>query len=295
MSKKITKNLDSKLAKYAAAAGAVAGVTGANAQIVYTDVNPDSTITGNQQIVLDIDNDGTNDFTILTQNITGSTGTFYGYNAVKTFVGGQVLNFNSSASASWMATSNNLPAMLNAGDTIMPTATWAAGKGRLQSYLAVSYPSSTSYNFNTNVGNWGGAMGQFAGLKFKSGANTYYGWVRMDVDSAGTTIVIKDYAYQSIADSSIIAGAHQPSGVGVQENLDGQINVYASLNKIIVENSTKKTNGVIEIVNMAGELVETVFLNNNREVIDASSLSTGIYIVNAKFEGDVISNKVYIK
>ena len=70
--------IESKIKKYAALAGGITAVAGvANAQIVHTDINPDTLITGNGALYnLDVDNNGVIDFTFYTiaSSITYSSG-----------------------------------------------------------------------------------------------------------------------------------------------------------------------------------------------------------------------------
>jgi len=71
-----TKEFTSKLRAYSLAAGAiVTGITAAQAKIVYTDVDPDSTLSGNGSVYqLDLNNDNIIDFNI---NITSISQTFW--------------------------------------------------------------------------------------------------------------------------------------------------------------------------------------------------------------------------
>ncbi len=64
------KELLDRLKKYALSAGALSvSATAADAQINYTDVNPDSTVTGaGNNYMLDLNNDNTADFDISIQS-----------------------------------------------------------------------------------------------------------------------------------------------------------------------------------------------------------------------------------
>lgn len=60
----------------------------------------------------------------------------------------------------------------------------------------------------------GGVSDGFIGLRFGATLNDtlrrFYGWIRVDVAADLKSITIKDYAYQSQADSSILAGEGSP-------------------------------------------------------------------------------------
>lgn len=47
----------------------------------------------------------------------------------------------------------------------------------------------------------------YIGLSFPAGPDTYYGWIRVDVNNAAGTFVVKDWAYQDISGKGITAGA----------------------------------------------------------------------------------------
>ncbi len=74
-----------------------------------------------------------------------------------------------------------------------------------------TYTSTSSYSYTNTIinigyadhGNFGG-VNEFVGLKLKTGGSTYYGWLRLDVFN--DSLVLKDYAINTIPDSAIIAG-----------------------------------------------------------------------------------------
>ena len=62
----MNKSLIKKIKNYSAAAGSVVAATSASGQIIYTDVNPDLTVSGNMHAyMLDLDNDANADFLFL--------------------------------------------------------------------------------------------------------------------------------------------------------------------------------------------------------------------------------------
>ena len=74
--------LKSKISSYLTiAAGVTAVASGANAQVVYTDVNPDQILTGNMSSYsLDLNNDATSDFNLRTlDTLMTYSGTISGY------------------------------------------------------------------------------------------------------------------------------------------------------------------------------------------------------------------------
>jgi hypothetical protein len=73
----------------------------------------------------------------------------------------------------------------------------------------------------------------FAGIKFKQGAETHYGWIRLHVDiGPGNAVNMKaiDWAYNDVADATILAGegtAPEPSTISMTLLAAGAAGVLA--------------------------------------------------------------------
>jgi hypothetical protein len=165
----------------------------ANAQIVYTDINPDSRIvapyiingTNSAHYNLDLDNDGTVDFTFSVyfsrNSRSGETSYFV---RIGSGSGNQVANNNSYVSA-------------------------------LDS-LAVIDSSLQKWSGNASLtlaqgskGNWENGDTAYVPLKLSKGGNVYYGWIRLCNVIAGpfgAGMTAMDYAYNSVPDHPILAG-----------------------------------------------------------------------------------------
>ncbi len=56
----------------------------------------------------------------------------------------------------------------------------------------------------------------YLGLSFPSGPNLYYGWIRVDVNQAAGTFVVKDWAYNDVSGAGISAGqVPEPATLGL--------------------------------------------------------------------------------
>lgn len=195
MKKELQNQLSKKLLAYSSAAGAIMAVgQTANAQIVYTDVDPDETVVG-ASYNLDLNNDGTTDF-ILTQ------GSFYtGWSTVRILPqGGAGFISTQYPPASGWGTYTFAQA-LSTDDPINSGATFNSSSAN----------STMSLGFFGSIGA-GPFLGQsekFLGLRFTlDGGSTYhYGWARVSMDASGAAVTIHDYAYESTADTEILAGA----------------------------------------------------------------------------------------
>jgi hypothetical protein len=180
-----------------------------NSTIIYTDVKPDSVIKYGvrQQYNLDLNNDGITDFIIgfnYIQNRCGGEGVANRMSEYISPVGGynQVLDTNGGPPA---------PAgTLNSSAVIGPDAQWSATPG--QNLLTVENSQGTCPWGTNHFGAWYNVSDKYLGLKFIKNNNIYYGWVRLT--SSGTSLTnfneysltLKDYAYNSIPNQSILAG-----------------------------------------------------------------------------------------
>ena len=169
----------------------------ANAQIVYTDVNPDYVIS--IPVVnpiptdynIDLNNDGISDYKI---------SCLFGFAPCRfrqyvSYVKVSALNTNAVVA---VGTTN--PLAMNFNDGILSGLAFSTS-GYLR-YVSGGYCGSTT------LGVWPNSLDRYLGLKLIVGANTYYGWVRIQV-SVGVnpfSCTIKDYAYNSISNQSLLAG-----------------------------------------------------------------------------------------
>lgn len=170
-----------------------------NAQIIYTDVNPDSTVTrttlGTNTYSLDINNDGIVDFNINALRTFGCGGMFHLYSKVSV----KTLGSNQIAIKDTIGSGYDNPALalnLNDIEQYQIWDTTGSANGILLSN-AVCYK-----------GVWSPATDKYLGIKLISGGNAYYGWIRLQVSMASSipSFILKDYAYNSIPNQPIHAG-----------------------------------------------------------------------------------------
>lgn len=164
-----------------------------NAQIVYTDVNPDSTSTGTYN--LDLNNDGTTDFVISHSTAPANCGGPAGgpppiWNFIRVSPKGtnQVVDSAGTDAKKMVLNANINSSILS----------WNNSVDLLMARQANS-------QFCRPGGQWRNAVDGYLGLKLISGGNTYYGWARLNTSGA-SSFTIKDYAYNTIPDQPILAG-----------------------------------------------------------------------------------------
>lgn len=291
---KRTNTLDEKIKQYAAVAVGVVGVTGASAQVVYTDVNPDAVLTaaGTAQFVVDFNGDVVADIAFLAFAGGYTTSDFGGYQATVNYVGAAAA-FPPSAAATnaWIGAAANTPDNLTNGSAVGAGGAFLTGQGNLRLAFDVVYPASTSYNFTDTVGNFAGAEG-YVGVRFDIAGAAHYGWVRVEVSSDATTMTIKDYAYNATAGTAINAG-DMGSSVGIND-ITNQVIIRNQYNKLNIE-LVNINNAEISVVNLAGQVVINDQMNSNVKEINMDNLTTGIYMVNVISEVGSTTKKIYVK
>ncbi len=178
-----------KLAGYIAMSSAfLAAQKECDAQIVYTNVNPDAVIgNGNftESYFLDLNGDGINDFELVNiQSVFTSTTSWGTYTSTWNSNAFSPLNLNMMAATS----SSYIIENFLQGDTINANQNWI---------------NNTIYGpgFGGNA-----EINGFVGLELKKNNHTYFGWVRLYSPNGADYLAVKDYAYNSIADEPIIAG-----------------------------------------------------------------------------------------
>ena len=255
----------------------------ANAQIVYTYINPDTTI-ANRIYYLDLNNDGTTDDTIsifVSRPYIGECRV----SKVSIFA----LNGNAVASSTY-------PLAMNLNDTISSGDTWSAsGDLRL---IRSGDPTSCP---NDTVGYWTNDIDYYLGLKLIVGTYTYYGWLRMQitVNLNAASGIIKDYAYNSIPDQLILAGQTIATGI-IENSFASSIKLFPNpaSNQLTIDKGKLKIESVT-IYDLTGREVYSEnhqTPNSNPEIsIDVSKFPAGVYAVQIQTADFIETKKLIVK
>lgn len=276
-----TSTLNKKLKSYSALAGTlVAAANTANAQVVYTDVIPDATVTTGGTYDLDLNNDGTADFQFLLQHGT------YTYMSFPIQYDLGVLQ----------------PAAGNAIDTLGGGANAHAAGVAINSSLGFEDDASAAYQLlGVNIpvvayssGNFIGQTDKYLGLRFQITGVDHYGWARIDMNATATSITIKDYAYDATAGASILTGATS-TGINESAVLANAVSVFSNANTISVNMNNAKPEGMITVTNALGQEISKTSVTAAQMSIPMNNVTAGVYFVtvsqgNAKFTKKVMIN-----
>ncbi len=203
------------LAASAAGVGLLALAQSAEAKIVYTKTH--QTIQPNTQYNLDLNGDGTTDFTLSNyryykSSLSAGAGLFVAIpqgNFVRGYVVSSGERFGSAASA------------LAAGVKIQ-------GKRKFLPKLCQKSCRGTMFRSDTNpssgasaLGQWSNATNRYLGLKFKITGQTHYGWARLNTSCPAfkyqCSALLTGYAYETVANKGIVTGKTHGADVITRE------------------------------------------------------------------------------
>ncbi len=230
-----------------AAAGLLVIGERVNAQIVYTNVDPDVTILDNEYYPIDFD--GANDYEFRL---------FASYYSGWTYVG--LTNFQNS----------------------FQFAAWASYVYYARP-LAANYLIDNTRTFQNIQNKWAGlwdfyhyygSTDRYLGCRFKISSSWHYGWVRLNVGSFGITI--KDYAYNTTANQGIQTG--QTTGLEPDNELEG-LDIWPTPAKDVIYLSYLKAINKVDVYDLSGACVMSKIFENGQPELDVSALKNGMYIV----------------
>lgn len=195
MNKKV--NFNKKMKAYSALAAASAMSVVAHADIVYTDIDPDSVAQDGNFQVIDMNNDANPEYFINANQGLFSSGT-YGYAWAP--IGPYVSNAN-IASGSQGAYYQYVAGFQ--GGSIIGSALnfWSPASSGSNAILGQNYYLASNPTSFSTAGQFINAGDLYIGVQFPIDTNMHFGWIRVNVVSdtnapSRMSVVIKDYAYE---------------------------------------------------------------------------------------------------
>lgn len=187
--------MNPRLASYLSAAAASTGSL-LQAQVLYTDFDPDLVIEGNlQSLRIDVNQDSIDDFVFITEDtvLQAVNGSY----AIGRLRAGGYANLNNQLLGSQPSAYGYIQ-KLEHGDEIGPDQRFIfAGT------MALEIDGQNPFNEPWN----GGAFEKYIGFRIRYTADSsHYGWIRLDVSPDARKAVIKDAAFSTLADTVIAAG-----------------------------------------------------------------------------------------
>jgi hypothetical protein len=254
----------------------------ANAQINYTDIQPDCESTMSSTIgaasnlcPINFDNNATIEYKFRWDD--WSTDWF------------MHMTYGNNCEIALNGTTTNLyggrfikPMQLN--DVINSSLTW--GVSIPEPFIG---ETTVSQNF-LNLGD------RYVGVKFKIGTNLHYGWVLVNFQSAGNSrkIIVKSYAYNTIPNTQILAGQKTATPNSTQEIDTKPINIFPNpISDILHIEGLDGNQYRCTIFNSFGQVVFQNETNTNK--INLENLPKGVYSLNIISANGITLNKKIVK
>jgi len=289
-----------KLKQYSAMAAPLLTVSAmANAQIIYSDVDPDFDLVDSTQndgfltySSLDLDNDGVMDFNFFAMSYQiNQNGTQYiNLAGVLPYTTTGGANANGNAILGYQSgTAFYYPSALDFNDPIDSNGDFWSQVARIGT-MVWSYVSGLKY------GAWDNVTDKYMGVRFLGGDGlVHFGWIRIDVVTSPVKITIKDYAYDSGSQVAIDAG--DVGNIGMPTiNEAKDITIFA-FEKTVFISSVNPNSGEmnIKVTDMTGKNVMDLNTNENNTKLNLADLANGLYIVTVQKGTTVKTRKVSLR
>lgn len=256
------------------------------AQIIYTDI-ADVTLTpaaARETFNIDINGDATVDFTLFAVDSTISA---FPVKAIGILFAGS----NEAA-----GTVENIPLgdilklnALNSGDDVNSTLTYVNNSSSANLIF-----QGGGLGLHTSIltsGNFINTTNRFIGVHFNIGGSMHFGWIGVDVSAGASKVIIKDFAYESTANTPIKAGDNGISTF-VAEKEVANASVYFANNELNIKGISG--NYTVSVIDLLGKSIVNTTVSNT-VAIQLGSVNNGIYLVQIAKGNALVTKKVYIK
>jgi hypothetical protein len=279
-----------------------------NAQIVYTDVNPDVAVfcyfsgscSGDYSI--DLNNDGINDFTLSPRKrqigcSCGSHGGHGGAAGPWTDIDSAVII---STSSSWIADTAGGYALNSLIDSSLGWTNALHVLAKLASECQTCSSGGANLVSLGTSGNWYNINGKYLALKTQVGTNYYYGWVKLGVSITQInqeTITIMEYAYNSIPNQPILAGQTSTTGI-IENSFASSINIFPNPanNHITIALGSNNKKVEVSIADITGKIIYTTIVTDTQKVeVNTNDFANGIYVVQIQAADLIGTRKLVIE
>jgi len=295
--KTLSSSNKTRLKQYTAVAGALVAQSNLNAQVVATDLNPDVVVDSlSGPYALDFNNDANPELAFFVQHVSGASSTQGVQFTYEGAIAGAQLSPGVSvmgATGTGSSSSSFQISALNNGDTISAAANFGtSSNGALGVDLLVD--AGILGQIPIQQGNFLNQSNKFLGAKLIAGANTYYGWVELSVNSNASQITIHGYGYQSTANSQILAGEGANSGLELISLAD-KVTIVGTPDHVAINVTPDLIGAKVSFVSMSGQEVSSAILTDVNNTISFDNLSTGIYQVVVSNGTEKTTQRVYVK
>ncbi len=289
MKKNSKKHFGRKLKAYTAITTSVIAAD-VSSQVRYHNIQDTTLVNNGDFFDIDFNNDGILDVRVSLSQFTSSYPT-YSYYYYRNSVLAVGLSYASAEiNVQLNSYSYYEAAAFNLNSSIGSSVNSFLGYG----YLGVIRGTSNSFSsYVFSSGQFPGSGQKFVGAKFNIGTAVHYGWIRMDVPSNSQSVTIFDFAYDTTANNTILAG-DTGLAVGIDELNSEKIELYASEAVLHFPNSLNKTFD-LRVYDLKGQLQEITRVAAGSHQYSLKRFYNGIYIVELKNEEGTFRKKLWLE
>lgn len=286
----------SKLNNYAAFATAFLFTHNINAEIVYTDIEPDVTLDNDNYFYeIDIDDGGVNDFQFLRikgayysywESVYRSFTALFFYNlAENKFFAGSYFTVGSAMYSSYQTFR---PYAIPVGYSVGPLLSFQSEGWPIM----VSHVFDESHNLIKNEGHWSAVDEGYIGIRMGVLGEARYGWIRVTIIEEPLSIIIHDFAYETTLNKPIRTGVTFSSIAETASGSSPFSIVHSDKNtiQVLAPNQLPYT---IQLFDLSGKMV----LNSNQQTGNTTITipnQTGVYILQIQSDGNQYGFKIQI-
>lgn len=228
------------------------------AQITFNDINPDATVTTENEMGYPIHVYGVGEWNA--EFYVQNYGQYTSYVACFVEGAGVVVNPGDVNGLKCIK-------MLSEGETIGSSSNFATSDG------SPLFPAIYDPSLYTD---W---MGQtaYVGFQVKNAGATHYGWIKMSVNS-NSTFTVYEYAWQTSANTPIAAG--DKGSLGIESAMvSNNLSIYPNPATNNVTLNFSEQVEIVKIYSVDGREVKSFVPNSLNETLNVSSFQSGVYFV----------------
>lgn len=133
---------------------------------------------------------------------------------------------------------------------------------------------------------------KYCGFKFKHEGNTHFAWLRLSWGS--DHVQLHDFAYHATPDMMILAGQTESAGVNNNESTDPFTIAYQGGNIEITSEAADKRINRVRIINLSGQCIQEIDINNFKAYINTRDITPGFYIIQIIQSDNFFARKLFI-
>lgn len=267
----------------------------ADAQVIYTDIEPDVILGVGNNYSLDLNNDGNTDFRF--KVATYGTGWYVAgivpyppYTDNLNAFAGYTMTFGGDPSI------YGFPSMFNPGDVIDAALPWVAMNDLIWTSNGTPryfYAGMVSNFYGYIYGQWANATDKYLAIRFSpDGSQLHYAWIRCDVNADGSQLTIKDMAYEATPNVPIVAG----STTGIPPITDATFGIvnHEGLVQIVARNADFQQ-AICHVVNGLGQILLEQPLTGTVTRLDLRTFPKGMYLIQVKSGSLSVARKIILR